>query len=166
MAEHLNTARDLASALTSGNIPAANKIAQGIGIQLGNDPTTNFNTLKQFLSGEVAKVASGGHLTEAEIQSASDKLNAAQSPAQLNGALNTMSQIAGGKLKALDVDYKNYSGGKSLVDAGRLSPAAKQAFQSSGGKGLQTLAPADAAKLPAGTHFLGQDGVERVAHGQ
>jgi len=130
MAEHLDTARQMATALQAGNLPMVNKLAQGLGIQVGDNATTNFNTLKQFLSGEVAKVAAGGHLTEGEIKLAADKLNAAGSPAQLTGALDTMSQVAGGKLKALDVDYKNYSGGKSLVDAGRLSPASKAAFQS------------------------------------
>ena len=128
MTEHLNTGERLAQALQNGDVQLFNRIRQEYQKQTGNPAPTDFATLRQFLAGEVAKVATGGHLTEGEIKNAADRLSSAQSPAQLAGALATMREIAGGKLVALDQDYKRLTG-KSLADAGRLTPATAAAFK-------------------------------------
>lgn len=128
MTEHLNTAERLAQALKNGDVQMINKLRQSFQAQTGQPAPTDFATVKQFLAGEVAKVASGGHLTDAEIKQAADRLSSAQSPEQLSGALNVMREIAGGKLVALNQDYTRLTG-KTLSDAGRLTPATQKAFQ-------------------------------------
>lgn len=128
MTEHLNTAARLSQALQNGDVQLVNKIRQEFQKQTGSPAPTDFGTLKQFLAGEVAKVATGGHLTEGEIKNAADRLNAAQSPAQLAGVLSTMQEVAGGKLVALNQDYKRIKG-KTLAEDGRLTPATEKAFK-------------------------------------
>lgn len=129
MTEHLASARRIVEEMNNGNIPAANKLAQTLGFQIGGTRATQFNTLKQFLAGEVAKVATGGHLTQAEIHEAGSKLDSAQTPQQLFKVLDTMREVAAGKLIALDQDHKRLFG-KSLSEANRLTPATKEAFKS------------------------------------
>ena len=128
MTEHLGTMEKAINALKLGQIPAANKIGQAIGIQFGDDAATNAQVIRGFLSGEVAKVASGGHLTEGEIGKAESNIKTAGSPAQAMGALSTMREIAGGKLTALNQDYQRITG-KNLAEGGRLTPATAAAFQ-------------------------------------
>jgi len=161
MTEHLATGKRLAEALNSGDMPTINKLGQSLGIQMGDNKATNFNTLKQFLSGEVAKVATGGHITEGEIHAAAERLNSASSPAQLLGALDVMKEVAGGKLIALDQDYKRLSG-KGLVEGKRLTPATVKAFESVGAHGGEapTSAKPPTKVNPADgkTYFLHSDG--------
>jgi len=150
MTEHLATGRRLAQALENGDTPAINRLSQGLGIQMGSDKATNFQTLKQFLAGEVAKVATGGHITEGEIHAAAARLNEAGSPKQILGALDIMREIAAGKLVALDQDYKRLTG-KTLVEGKRLTPATEQAFKDLGAKhgpATKVLSEAEIVKLP------------------
>ena len=129
MTEHVDTARRMAKALDAGDVPLFTQLSQALSKATGKPAVTNFETLREFLAGEVAKVAAGGHLTEGEIKSAADKLRASQSPAQMNGALDTMDEVAGGKLVALDQDYTRVSkGGKTLGEDNRLTPATLRAF--------------------------------------
>ena len=128
MTEHLGTMEKAIGALNLGNIPLANKIGQAVGVQFGDDAPTNAQVIKGFLSGEVAKVATGGHLTEGEIGKAESSIKTAGSPAQAMGALGMMREIAGGKLTALNQDYQRITG-KNLVEGGRLTPATAAAFK-------------------------------------
>ena len=128
MTEHLGTMEKAIGALNLGNIPLANKIGQAVGVQFGDDAPTNAQVIKDFLSGEVAKVATGGHLTEGEIGKAESSIKTAGSPAQAMGALGMMREIAGGKLTALNQDYQRITG-KNLVEGGRLTPATAAAFK-------------------------------------
>jgi len=153
MTEHLNSAQRLAQALKNGDVQLINKIRQEFQKQTGSPAPTDFATIKQFLAGEVAKVATGGHLTEGEIKLAAEKLNASQSPEQLAGALDVMREVAGGKLVALNQDYKRYKG-KTLAEDGRLTPATQKAFEevnkkvNGGESGAKTLSQSQIGSLP------------------
>lgn len=133
MTEHLATARKAVQALELGDIPLANRIGQQIGLNLGDDRASNAQVIKIFLAGEVAKVASGGHLTDSEIKKAEDNIRTAGSPSQALGALDMMREIAAGKLIAVNQDYQRLTG-KSLSEGGRLTPATMKAFQKLEGK--------------------------------
>lgn len=132
MTEHLGTMEEAIRALDSGNIPAANRAAQAIGIQFGSDKATNAQAIKSFLSGEVAKVASGGHLTDSEIRKTEDNIKISGSPAQAMGALRMMKEIAGGKLYAINQDYHRITG-KNLEEDNFLTPGTAKAFKSVAG---------------------------------
>lgn len=127
MTEHVATARRLAQALESGDMPLFNRIAQTLAKETGKPAPTNFETLREFLAGEVNTVAAGGHITEAGIKSAADKLNKAQSPAQMTGALDVMDEVAAGKLVALNKDYSQITNGKTLEP--KLTSATLKAFR-------------------------------------
>ena len=155
MTEHLATARRMAEALQNGDIQAFNKLRQAFQTQTGQPAPTDFATIKQFLTGEVVKVANGNHITEGELHAASDRLNQAQSPAQLMGALDTMREVAGGKLVSLNQDYQRLKG-KSLAEDGRLTPATRAAFEQvnahtnpgAAASAPKQLTPAELGKLP------------------
>ena len=128
MTEHVATARRMAQALDSGDIPLFNRLSQALAEGTGKPAPTNFDTLREFLAGEVDSVAAGGHITETGIKSAADKLKKSQSPAQLSGALDTMDEVAAGKLVALNKDYTQIPGNKGSLE-GKLTSATLKAFQ-------------------------------------
>lgn len=129
----MNTASDhidkilkpAAQALNNGDWRSANRLMNAVGVQIGKDEKTNFDAVATFLATEVAKVASGGGApTISEIAEARRMFPAEGSNKQIFGAINIANQIMGGKLSALDIEHKNAFGGKSILEANRLSPEA------------------------------------------
>lgn len=150
MTEHVATARRLASALESGDLPLFNQLAQSLSKATGKPAVTNLDTLREFLAGEVATVAAGGHITEGAIKSAGDKLRLAQSPAQMTGALDVMDEVAAGKLVALNKDFTNLTGGKSLEH--KLTAATLKVFREvQKRQGKVEAHPAAASQMKEGT---------------
>ena len=123
---HLDTMAQAAAALQNGDIQTANRISNAFGVQLGKDPVTNFNTVKQLVAGEVAKAIAGGNVAEGDREKANAVLNAVNSPQQLAGAIAQIRNLMGGKLAALKTQYESMG----LPDFERkLTPAALQSMQ-------------------------------------
>lgn len=99
--EHAKQLSAATDALDNGNIVALNKIGNTLGYQFGSDKTTNFNVVKNALSGEISKVFKGGGATDAEIEAVQGPFNAANSPAQLKGAINQAINLMNSKRDAL-----------------------------------------------------------------
>jgi hypothetical protein len=144
--------------------------------QFGDPKVTNFDTVKTLAADEFAKVAAGAQMGESDRVAMQKLFSSSSSPQQLTQAIQKAQQLMGGKVQGLNQAYQQLYPGHDVGE--RVSLETNQVLQGMGikfgqggaGQGgqstsLQTLAPADAAKLPAGTHFLGQDGIERVAHG-
>jgi hypothetical protein len=94
---HAEAFQQMASALDNGNVQAANKFANQLGIQLGKDKARNIELAGQILSAEVGKYLSGGTGTEAERAEMSKMLPMFSSPQQFRGALNTLSTMVQGQ---------------------------------------------------------------------
>lgn len=104
--EHAKQLGQAANALDNNNFPLVNKLTNALGYQTGSDKTTNFNVIKNALTGEISKVFKGGGATDAEIEAVQGPFSAANSPAQLKGAVNNAVQLMNSKRDALQQQYQ------------------------------------------------------------
>lgn len=109
---HANQLSQAADALDNGDAPTLNKIGNAIGYQFGSDKTTNFNVIKNALSGEISKVFKGGEATDAEIKAVQEPFSAANSPAQLKGAIQNAIHLMNSKRDALQQQVQQGMQGK------------------------------------------------------
>jgi len=105
--EHAKQLDEAAKALTIGDNRSLNKIGNALGYEFGSDRTTNFNVIKSALSGEISKVFKGGQATDAEIKEVQGPFDAANSPAQLRGAIKNAVRLMNSKRDALKEQYES-----------------------------------------------------------
>ncbi len=105
--EHAKQLQGAADALQNGDAVALNKLGNQLGYQFGSDKMTNFNVIKNALTGEISKVFKGGQATDAEIKAVQDPFNAANSPAQLKGAIENAVKLMNSKRDALKQQYQS-----------------------------------------------------------
>lgn len=147
---HANQLSQAASALDNSDMPTLNKIGNALGYQFGSDKTTNFNVIKNALSGEISKVFKGGEATDAEIKAVQEPFSAANSPAQLKGAIDNAIHLMNSKRDALQQQYQQGLQGKP--NFGGSNPGG-------GGKTLSMAAIQQAAK----DHGVSVDEAKRQA---
>lgn len=110
--EHAKQLHTAAEALNVGDMRTMNKIGNALGYEFGSDKTTNFNVIKNALSGEISKVFKGGQATDAEIKAVQEPFDAANSPAQLKGAIRNAISLMNSKRDALKKQYEAGTKGK------------------------------------------------------
>lgn len=111
--EHSKQLSAATDALDNTDFRPLNKLTNELGFQTGSDKQTNFNVVKNAVSGEISKVFKGGQATDAEIQHVMAPFDAANSPGQLKGAIKQAIALMNSKRDAL----------KAQVDAGRKGQA-------------------------------------------
>ena len=111
---HLDTLGQLSDALNNNDINLFNKIGNTYAQQTGNPIPTNFNAAKKIVADEIVKgiVGSGGSVSDRE--EAANTINAANSPAQLKGVIDTYKQLLGGQLSGLKQQYETTTGKKDF----------------------------------------------------
>jgi hypothetical protein len=120
---HLDTLGNLADALGNKDTQAVNRIGNYFATQTGNPAPTNFNAAKKIVGDEIVKaiVGAGGGVHDRE--EAAKVIDAANSPAQLKGAINTYKELMVGQLGGLERQYQQ---GSNRNDFERfLSPQAQ-----------------------------------------
>lgn len=134
--KHLDTLSQLSTALSNGDIPAVNKIANVYKTQTGGAAPTSFNAAKQIVGDEIVKaiVGSGGGVHDRETAAAT--INAASSPAQLKQVIETYKQLMVGQLQGLQQQYEQTTFRKDFDKF--LSPEALKVMQTEGGQAPQT----------------------------
>lgn len=107
---HLDTLSNLSDALQNGNVQAINKIANRASQEMGGSAPTSFNAAKQLVADEIVKaiVGSGGGVQDRE--EAAKAVNAAQSPDQLKGVINTYQKLLAGQIEGFQRQYKATTG--------------------------------------------------------
>lgn len=98
---HMDALDPLIDKLDNTSSPLFNKAANYFKQQTGQTAPTNFAALKEFVAGEVAKAVLPGGGGEGERQALSAPLAAANSPAQLKQAVQTIKTALAGKTEAL-----------------------------------------------------------------
>lgn len=126
--EHMDTARKLGTALQNGNIPLFNTVANEFATQTGKPAPTNFNAVKEIVADEVVKGVIGGAGALEDRREAAAKIRAASSPAQLNGVLNSWTELLGGQLKGLEKQYEGSTQRKDFRQK-YVTPRALQAIE-------------------------------------
>lgn len=111
---HLDTLGQLSEALNNNDINLFNKLGNAYAQQTGNPIPTNFNAAKKIVADEIVKgiVGSGGGVADRE--EAANSINAANSPAQLKGVIDTYKQLLGGQLSGLKQQYEVSTGKKDF----------------------------------------------------
>lgn len=127
---HIDQLDTLVTALGNKSFVPGNELANWASKTFGQNKVTNFDTLKDALSAEVASVLSKGQATVSEIAEQRQKINAASSPAQLVGYIKTQIPIMGSKLASLDYQYHQAMGPDDSFSA--LSPQSKSILDKHG----------------------------------
>lgn len=122
--DHLDTLSGLADAMHNGNVQVVNKIGNAIATQTGSPAPTNFAAAKKLVADEIVKaiVGAGGGVNDRE--QAAQAISAANSPAQLQGVIQTYQKLMSGQLGGLRQQYEQSSGRKDFDRF--LSPGAKK----------------------------------------
>lgn len=124
---HLNTLSQLVDALGNGDVKLLNKASNSFQNQFGQVAPNNFNAAKQIVADEIVKAVVGAGGTGADRDKAQQVIDAANSPAQLKGVINTYKSLMAGQLEGLKQQYENGTGRSDFYD--RLAPEAKAAVQ-------------------------------------
>ena len=123
---HLGLMNELGAALKNGEgSQTANAIYNAIAEEFGGVAPTEFRTAKNIVANEIIKsiVPSGG--TEADRAKAEKSFNAANTPEQLAGAIDTVRKLMGGNLASIKLNYEQ-TGRKDF--ANKLTPEAQKAL--------------------------------------
>jgi hypothetical protein len=148
---HLDTLSELSQALNSGNIQALNKVAVRWKTETGNPAPTSFTSARDIVANEVVKAVTASGGTLADRQEAQTQIQAAASPAQLAGVIQTWKQLLGGQLGGLQQQYEQGTGQKDFQRF--LSPNVVKQLE--GSQGASAQAPA-ADAVPTATGPGGQ----------
>ncbi len=124
--DHLGTLSGLTDALNNGNVRAVNQIGNWVQTELGKPAPTNFNSAKQIVADEVLKAVLGtGAGTQLDREQLQAQLSAANSPAQLKGAIQIAERLMAGQVVGLRQQYEGSTGLKDF-DQRWLTPAARE----------------------------------------
>jgi hypothetical protein len=138
---HLDTLGQLADAMNNGNMQAINKLGNAYSQQTGSAAPTNFEAAKKIVTDEIVKAITGGGGGVHDREAAAATIGAANSPAQLKGAIKTYQDLMVGQLGGLEQQYRTTTGRSDFNKY--LSPQAQTMFHTTGG------APAVTGAAPA-----------------
>jgi hypothetical protein len=111
---HLDTLSKLSDALGNNDIPALNKIGNYFSSQTGQPAPNNFEGAKKIVADEIVKAIVGNGGGVGDREEAAKTINAAQSPQQLSGMIETYKELLGGQLNSLGLQYGNSTGRKDF----------------------------------------------------
>ncbi len=120
--DHLNLLREAGEALNNGNIQVFNEYANRFATATGDPAPSNFESVKGAVAGELSKTFKGTGATDAEIGEINQTINQAQSPAQIQGAIDYYTRLMGSKVHALQLQYEAGKEGKPNFPGSTPSP--------------------------------------------
>jgi hypothetical protein len=102
-ANHLELLRQAGEALSNGNIQGINRIANELGIQVGQPQPLVFKAIAEKVNQEVEKVAAGGTTPYKDsIENGLSNIATKNSPAQLESVIKAYTGLLAGRLSAID----------------------------------------------------------------
>jgi hypothetical protein len=122
--DHLRLLAQAGEALNNGNIQVFNEYANKFATATGDPAPSNFETVKAAVAGELSKTFKGTGATDAEISDINTTINQAQSPQQIQGAIQYYSSLMGSKVHALQLQYEAGKQGRPNFPASTPPPAA------------------------------------------
>lgn len=146
---HMDALDPLIDNLNNTSSPLFNKAANFFQQQTGKTAPTNFAALKEFVAGEVAKAVIPGGGGEGERTALAAPLNAANSPAQLKEAVQTIKTALAGKTEALRNQWDIGTAGSQGSFDKFLLPATRRALGGTAG-----TTPTPTAAPPLGVQAL------------
>lgn len=186
---HIMTLEALGNALETGDVKAANEIKNMLSRQFGGAEIVGYEAAAKMVGDEVNKFIGGGPGASADREDYAKSLSAANSPKARAAVINSVKGLMVGQLHSLRRQYETETKSKDFGD--KLEPEVSDLLANpqyalgrnptlpvDAGSGAAPAAPAAAPsvpkfsdpedpafkKLPAGSTFMGPDGVERVKH--
>lgn len=127
--KHTEVLSPLVDALDNTNVKAANFVKNWFDTNIkGTSAPNNFDTVKEFVSGEIAKAvlpAGGGEREREQIANAVNKSN---SPQMLRDAIGLWSKLLAGKTDSLRLRWENSTVGQPAFNDKFLLPETKKAL--------------------------------------
>lgn len=130
---HLGTMYDMIDSLANKDLPAWNKVANSLGIQLGKEEATNFSVVQGAVADELMRVFRGVGASQQEADEWRKKFVTSGSPEQLKGAVTTAADLLGSRIGALNDQWKRGMSTDKDYDK-LLSPKSRETFAKIGGK--------------------------------
>lgn len=128
--KHISSAMPLIDALQTGDVTALNRaknyFQQNVG---GSTAPTDFNAIKEFIQGEVAKAVIPGGGGEQERQALGASIAAANNPQAIKSAMTKIQIALAGKTDALRQQWNEATQGKQGDFDRFLLPETKQALK-------------------------------------
>ena len=121
---HAQKLQEVGKALQNRDYRAVNAFVNWVKNQTGNPAVVNFDTAMVALSGESANVFKNSGGTDQEIAKWHSAFSAAQAPAQISGALETLGELLRGRLSAIQWEYQRAFGADQMFPI--LSPEARK----------------------------------------
>ncbi len=126
--DHMETVKELGSALENGNVTKFNELANFIATQTGKPAPTNFAAARDIVADEVIAGVVGSTGALADREKAAETIRSAASPKQLSGVLSTFQKLLGGQLVGLGQQYRAGGGEKDFATT-FLTPRALKTLQ-------------------------------------
>jgi hypothetical protein len=180
---HLLTLKNAAEGLGNTGFKPLNYLMNtGADLTVGSPALVRFRNALVTTQNELAKAYHGGHVSDAAFNAFNSAIGESQTPAELKAAIGQLSDLLSSKIQANETGYKTGMNGLPLPAQYRaINDEAKHSFDTindwvrSGAKAAPAVqvspaqqqlpkvaTPADAARLPRGTHFLDPNGIERI----
>jgi len=141
---HLGTLSQLTDALQNGDMKGINAISNAFQTQFGQTPPTNFNAAKQVVTNEIIKAVVGAGGGVGDRETAQQQLNAANSPEQLKGVIETYKNLIKGQLGGLKQQYEQSTGRNDYERL--LSPDVKNSLNPQPAMDVKSLSDQDLLK--------------------
>lgn len=110
--QHMQVFDEAVKALASGDIPKLNAMSNWFRTNYGVSAPTTLAGLKQIVTGEIQRAATGGMGTEADRANLQKSLDEARSPQQLQDMTNGFRALLTGQLRGLKRQYESSTGFK------------------------------------------------------
>jgi hypothetical protein len=107
---HIGTMDELASALGNKDLKLANSIVNRIATETGNPSVNNYSLAKTAVSDEMMRVFRQVGASDTEAARWEKAFDAANSPAQMKGAMRTAATLLNSRVQALGDQWKNTMG--------------------------------------------------------
>jgi hypothetical protein len=104
---HIGVLGDAVAALDNNNIPVLNKIANAVGVQLGETPVTTFNTIVHRVGPELAAAYIQGGGTSGERGTDEKDFDPSKGTKQLYSNVGITAKLLRSKIGSLENQYKN-----------------------------------------------------------
>lgn len=134
---HLESLRKAGEKLDNYKIPWINEAKNWIKTARGNEQVTNFDTRLNAVVDEMTRVFRNSGGTEEDIKQWRKTVNAAESPAQLKGAIDSMLDLMASRLNALSEQYKQ--GTRGPKDFNMLTDESRQILSKMGGSASKMI---------------------------
>ncbi len=107
---HLDLLAGAGDALKNRDTQALNRIANKLGVAVGNSPAVTFSAIADQVNSEVGKVVAGGTPHEAELAKLAQNLNTDQSPEQIGNVIRAYVNLMSGRVNEINERSQQYFG--------------------------------------------------------